>query len=274
VSVRSRALIALLVAGLACRGHRAGDEGDEPGRLQLGVQVPDGVVLSTLRYRLDGPFGRQSADTVTVPQPLPPVLVTVPGLVAGHHQLQLDGAATAGQSCQALTSFNVMAGRTTKLVVTLECHGVGPAGMFEDGGSPSSDGGLFARDGGQPSADGATPARDSGGAPVDMPSGNNVQVNVTIDNCPTITAFSIAPTELAVGAAAAVSARATDEGDAPPGLQWSAATGAFDDPHAADTQFHCLVPGVVTVAFIASDRHCQELTTVDVTCLATDSGVP
>jgi hypothetical protein len=242
------ALALWLCAGvLACSPHRRGDESDDLGRLELGVSPPAGVTISRFGYLISGPFLRQSSGSVEVPRPSPPVLLTIPGLMAGRYQLHLDAKATAGESCRASAGFVVTAGRTTRLMVTLEC-GLGSTGMFSDGG--------------------ATSAGDAG------PSGNNVQVNVTIDTCPVVSDFSVEPKVMAVGASAAVSARATDEGDDPPGLQWSAASGSFDDPHAPATRYHCLIPGVVTVAFIASDRHCQELLTENVTCLAADGAAP
>jgi hypothetical protein len=228
-TARALLILALAAGSLGCPRGSGSDEGDDPGRVKLGVRIPQGIVLNQLDYTMTGPFLRQTTGTITVPRPVPEVLATISGLPPGiAYSVVIEGVSVDGQArCQGDASFKVLPGRTTMVMIFLQCRTSGT-------------------------------------------SGEDLQITATVDVCPVITSFSVSPVMSTVGGAVAVSARATDVDDGPPTLHWSAASGRFDDPSAADTQYHCLAPGVVTVAIIAADRICQELATVDVSCVSID----
>jgi phospholipase C len=90
-----------------------------------------------------------------------------------------------------------------------------------------------------------------------------VQVAASTANCATANSITANPAETTVGNAIALSAAAT--GPAPSALTftWSAPSGSFDTPNAAQANFTCTAPGPVAVTLTVSDGAVPDGSTCD-----------
>src|SRR5262249_42712538 len=95
-----------------------------------------------------------------------------------------------------------------------------------------------------------------------------LSVKANVVNCPTITSFEVAPTQLGPGQIAHVSATAIDV-DTPVSdltFSWTAPVGSFADPSAPETTYTCEGPGAVTITLTVSDDGCSDTTAVPISC--------
>jgi phospholipase C len=80
-----------------------------------------------------------------------------------------------------------------------------------------------------------------------------VSVNGTTYDCPTINSVSAIPSETTVGNSVAVSGSATGPNASGVTYAWSAPTGSFSAPSAAQTNFTCGAAGAVTLTLTTTD---------------------
>lgn len=83
--------------------------------------------------------------------------------------------------------------------------------------------------------------------------GQTTVVNGTSFDCAAWNSVSASPSETAVGTPVSLSATATGPVPANLTYQWSAPSGQFTDPTAANTNFVCSVPGSVNVTLVVGD---------------------
>src|SRR5260221_7733692 len=71
-------------------------------------------------------------------------------------------------------------------------------------------------------------------------------VQGTVSLCPEIDAYTVEPTQLAIGREVHLTASAHDAGGNPLIFAWQSSAGTVADGHAASTTFTCTAPGDVT----------------------------
>jgi acid phosphatase len=102
----------------------------------------------------------------------------------------------------------------------------------------------------------------------------SVLVNGSINVCPLVDGVDASPAEAFVGATISLSATAHDSDHGPSALTyaWSAASGTFGSPSAANTTFTCAAPGPVTVTVTVSDgdpsSSCADKSSTTINCSA------
>ena len=144
---------------------------------------------------------------------------------------------------------------------------VGPGGGSGSGGA----GGAGAAGGrvGPAGSGGAAGAGGPGGRDggVDAASDVPININLTIDQCPTVVADAT-PVVTSLGSPVNVNGSGADPDDDPLTYQWSAATGTFANPAAASTSYTCAQAGDVALTVTVSDRKCDTQTSLMITCQA------
>ena len=93
-------------------------------------------------------------------------------------------------------------------------------------------------------------------------------VEGTVSLCPEIDAYSVEPTQLAIGSAVHLTASAHDAGGNPLTFAWQASAGLVADAHTASTTFTCTAAGDVTLTLHVSNGACEETASAVVTCAA------
>jgi hypothetical protein len=113
-------------------------------------------------------------------------------------------------------------------------------------------------------ADAGIPSDDS---PNDR---GSVVINATVApaDCPKITGIVATPYAVDVGSSALVTATVSASESGTPTLRWSAPSGSFADPSAAETTFVCAVPGSVLLSVTATLGGCIDTSNVPVDCRA------
>ena len=123
------ALIALALA--ACSEDKPAPKGDT-GAVGLAIQLSDGVTIDVVRYSITGGSIRPIEGNIPVKDPGATVsaLIDVPAGVGFTIELAAVSR-DKGTVCLGEATFDVVAGQTTALSITMECHGDGGPGSVE-----------------------------------------------------------------------------------------------------------------------------------------------
>ncbi|HEY6562780.1 MAG TPA: DUF4215 domain-containing protein [Polyangiaceae bacterium] len=173
----------------------------------------------------------------------------------GTHKYWVYDAAE--NSCKELL-FTGCGGNENRFLSRNHCEGA----CITECGNGRVERGEDCDDGNDGSGDGCSAECRSEGSVV-------IDGGLTTNSCPRLSAYSVAPLQVAVGGTIALSAIAVDaEGD-PSELSWTATTGEIvlgDDPTAA--QYRCTVEGRHTLTLRLSDgsADCDTTRQVEVTC--------
>ena len=104
------------------------------------------------------------------------------------------------------------------------------------------------------------------------PRTGSVAVNGAVNVCPQIDSLDASPTEVFVGGAIGLAAKAhdADNGPSPLTASWTATSGVFTEPSSLDTRFTCTAAGTATVTLTVSDGDsaagCPATSSVTITC--------
>jgi len=104
------------------------------------------------------------------------------------------------------------------------------------------------------------------------PHTGSVSVNGALNVCPQIDSLDANPTEVFVGGAIGLAAKAhdADNGPSPLTVTWTATSGIFTEPSSLDTRFTCTAPGAATITLTVSDGDstagCPATSSVTVNC--------
>ena len=100
--------------------------------------------------------------------------------------------------------------------------------------------------------------------------GGSVVINVTTPStdCPNVTGIMAAPYGVNVGSSAVATATIKMPEAGPATIQWTAPSGMFTDPTAAQTAYVCATPGSVSLSVTATFGGCADTATVPIDCLA------
>ena len=104
------------------------------------------------------------------------------------------------------------------------------------------------------------------------PHTGSISVNGTVNVCPQIDSLDASPTEVFVGGAIGLAAKAhdADNGPSPLTATWTATSGVFTEASSLDTRFTCTAPGPATITLTVSDGDssagCAATSSVTVTC--------
>jgi hypothetical protein len=237
-------LALVIVAGAGCSHGSAmqgGDQGqgggsENTGAVGLSIQLAPGVTLSTINYSVTLGGNTVAAGAVDVSQQTTTATFSVPLPVATGYQISITGTSTDGSfNCAGSATFDILAGATTSVAMTLACHG---------------------------------PKPDSGTA--SPPDGGVASIVVTTDVCPTLASASATPSKAQVGGSIALTASASDLNvSAALAYAWTqtgSGGGTFGTPMAANTTFICTSAGMVMVQAAVSDGTCGDQTTLSFEC--------
>lgn len=83
-----------------------------------------------------------------------------------------------------------------------------------------------------------------------------------------LVSYSVAPLSASIGGTITLAATPMDGDAGILGYAWTAPSGTFDDPEAAQTTYLCSTPGHITLNLIAASDRCQERQDIEVDCLA------
>ncbi len=98
-----------------------------------------------------------------------------------------------------------------------------------------------------------------------------VRVNGELNVCADLTTVVVSPLQVEVGYNIDLMAAAEDAENDPITYNWTATSGSFNDPSAANTQYTCEAPGTHTLTLGVSDdnfTHCVDSFSADVTCVS------
>ena len=223
VGTAAVAMLSLAAVTLGCSRRLdggAGGGGAGVGSVRLFLQIMPGVMVSSVHWQISSTSGsvvRQGDITTIDPSSTASVDTSCP---AGADDTVTFTATTSnGLSCAGHSSaFNVIAGATVSVTVTLVCGG-------------------------------GTPMQPNGSVIV----GANV---VAGDYCPLLTSWEASPSQVAVGRVVDVSASAIDQ-DAGDVLSyvWTATSGSFFSPSSASTTYQCSSAGPQTLTIAVIDNH-------------------
>jgi 5'-nucleotidase len=108
----------------------------------------------------------------------------------------------------------------------------------------------------------------------EAPRTGSVNVNGTLNICPTIDSISANPAEVLVGGSVTLTGSAHDSDAGPSALtyQWTPSSGTVAAPTAASTTFTCTTPGIATITLSVSDGdpapNCAPISSVTIICTA------
>jgi hypothetical protein len=98
--------------------------------------------------------------------------------------------------------------------------------------------------------------------------GGVVQITGDLSYCAEITLSVVGPTQLALGASAALVGHAQSADETTFSFAWSASAGQLSHAKAAETSYTCTSRGLHTLRLTATDRHgCDAEIQVSITCL-------
>lgn len=204
------------------------------GELQFRLQGMQALV-SALELRVYRSNGSEVASGIIPVQPGQDVASSALVLPAGlGYTMTLVGQNKQGVTCTGSTIFNVIAGKSTQLRLALVCEAPNPG---------SSDG--------------------------------SVRIEVEVGGgeagaCPEISFVSKLPQTLNVGGSIKLRSAASHAGTA---FRWSASSGRFSTPQAADTDFECTEVGPATLTLaVGLGPGCEKQHQISVDCLATEGG--
>src|SRR5688572_7367835 len=122
--VMTLALLCASVASIDCGGRSLhGHDGERSGTIGLALELAPGATLTEATYTLTGPGGFERTVTVRLggSRNLTTLIgATPPGT---GYVLSINGVASDGVVCSGTSSpFDVISGRTTMVVLNLQCH--------------------------------------------------------------------------------------------------------------------------------------------------------
>jgi hypothetical protein len=105
------------------------------GSAGIALQIGGGVTVNTMAYSITGPGGFSQAGSIDVSHSTT-ASVLVGGIPAGTgYSVTLNGTATDGVStCLGSGTFNIIAGATTMVTVSVDCHQGATAGSVQVNG--------------------------------------------------------------------------------------------------------------------------------------------
>ncbi len=89
---------------------------------------------------------------------------------------------------------------------------------------------------------------------------------MSVNLCPVIDVFVIAPARARVGSAVQLRAAATDPNSDPISITWGASAGTIADRSSLRTTYRCTAPGTQVLTVAVSDGHCSESEEAPVIC--------
>ena len=189
---------------------------DNTGSVGLQLQLPGGVGVNTASWTITGPNGASTVvqtGTVNV-QNSQSISFLVGGIPVGSgYTVTLNATATDGVTSCVGSGTFSTTARTTTAVTVL----------LQCTQPPSEAG--------------------------------SVQINGSAYSCASVSSIAASPSEVNVGATAALSATASGPGADGGAISyaWSAPSGTFDTPNAANANFSCTTAGPVTVTLTVTD---------------------
>jgi hypothetical protein len=226
---------ALLIGAAAVNCSRSGSS-DSIGTMHLALTLPNGTTVSSVSWQIMSSGGAviRSGTINTSDQNATPSVDTSCPAGTGD-TVTLSATTSDNKSCTGTSApFNVVAGGTTMVAVTLLCGGTVPT----------------------------------------QPNGSVIVNGTVVqgDNCPLLTSWVASPLQTSQGGNIDVAATATDA-DASDVLSfsWTATAGTFVMPSAASTQYTCVASGAQTLTITVSDNHsptpCTTAMTFPVNCV-------
>jgi hypothetical protein len=213
---------------------------NDPGTAKLALIIGGATVSSVAYTVLSGatPPVTLASGTINVSDPNATVSLDITLPPGTGDTVSLSATTSTGLACSGVSApFNVIAGQTTNVTLTLVCGG---------GGQTKTTGTV-----------GITATVVAG------------------DNCPSITSATASPATTSVGGTIAVSAVATDPDTTatPPDVltyAWAPAAN-FTAPTSASTAFNCTADGTQTITLTVNDNHvptsCPVTITMTVNCV-------
>jgi hypothetical protein len=214
-----------------------GDAGTGTGTVRLALSLPNGTTLNSVDWKiLSATAATLRSGTINTSDPAATPSVDTSCPASTGDTVQMTGTTSDGTSCSGTSlAFNVTAGGTTMVGLTITCGG-------------------------------GTPVQNNGSVIVN---GTVVVGN----NCPLLTSWVASPlTASTNGGQIDVAATASDA-DASDVLtySWTATGGSFVSPTSASTKYTCSTPGgPQTLTITVSDNHqptaCTTFITIPVSC--------
>jgi hypothetical protein len=233
------ALASMAVAALdGCSGGnstgRSADQATAPGQIDLQLRLPDGSSIDSVGYEITHTNGYDNDGSVDVSNSTL-VRFQVGNIPAATgYNIRLSATTSAGVACTSEPrSFDVLAGQTTGITVTLRCGTGGTVVVGSDAGN----------------------VRVS----VDV-------VSATPVTCPAQDGLTALPIEVTVGSSVSLTGYSTLAGST---FSWSSAPAAtFSAPSAPSTTFTCPAVGdyVITMTVAGATACPPSSDTVTVTC--------
>ena len=126
--------VAMLVAGIilsACSGDKSTQQGGL-GSVGLAIKLADNTEVDLVRYSITGGGLPPVEGNIAVGDPGATVSALIEVQAAVGYTIELAAASTnAGTVCLGEASFDVVAGQTTSLSITMECQTEDRAGSVE-----------------------------------------------------------------------------------------------------------------------------------------------
>jgi hypothetical protein len=214
-------VVGTLLAGLlavSCSPPPGNAVGGPTGEVRLALTLPDGTTVASVDWRIASAANTTLASgTLNISESQRPSFIASlpPGM---GDTVSMTATTSAGLNCSGTSPFDVVAGQTADVSVSLVCENI------------PSDGGV-----GSVVVSGAI---------------------VPGDHCPTLTTWLITPQAASSADPISVSVTASDadSGDTL-SYAWSATSGTFVDPTSASTQYDCAATGPQTLTVQVSDNH-------------------
>jgi hypothetical protein len=211
------------------------------GSVRLALSLPNGTTLNFVDWKILSSTGttlRSGTVNTSDPAATPSVDTSCPASTGDT--VQMTGTTSDGTSCSGTSmAFNVTAGGTTMVGLTITCGG-------------------------------GTPVQNNGSVVVN---GTVVVGN----NCPLLTSWVASPLTSSTSGLIDVAVTASDA-DASDVLtySWTATGGSFVSPTSAITKFNCTAPGPQALTITVADNHqptaCETFITMPVTCVQLNCG--
>lgn len=223
-------ILAALVFGCSASpgevpGGGGTEQGTDTGSIGLRLFIGDGVEVAKAEYVVTGNDIEPRRGSIDLDDPASKAQVLVGALPAGDgYTIVVTALSTDGSAeCSGSAKFEVIAGATTSVGVTVNCR----------------------------------PGDGSG----------EVVVDATLNTCPKLDVYTLAPVEVAVGGSIFIEITASDADGDDLHYSFSASTGSFDSVFGPKATYVCPRAGNFDVTMRVSDGECEDEAVASVRCV-------